>query len=113
MRLYKRGQKGTWWVDIPTESGRIRRSTGTTNRAQAQELAAKLATGAWRAAKLDEKPEVTWDEALISWLKTHQHLRSIEEIKAHLRWLTPHLRGHALASITTQQLQSVYRKSTR
>jgi integrase len=101
MRLYQRGERGTWWVDLGEVAGqRARRSTGTSDRAAAQEYAATLARDLWRARRLGETPTVTWDQAVVAWMEEHQHRRSIEEIKRVLRWLTGHLRGKALAEIT-------------
>jgi integrase len=101
MRLYQRGQRGTWWVDLGEIAGqRARRSTGTSDRAAAAEYAATLARDLWRARRLGEAPAVTWDQAVVAWLEEHQHRRSIEEIKRVLRWLSAHLRGRMLAEIT-------------
>jgi integrase len=106
MRLYQRGKRGTWWVDLGDVAGqRARRSTGTTDHAQAKEYAATLARDLWRARRLGETPRVTWDEAVVDWLAEHQHRRSIEEIKRVLRWLTQHLRGVALAEITDERIR--------
>ena len=101
MRLYQRGARGTWWVDLGKVAGeRSRRSTGTTDHAEAKEYAATLARDLWRTRRLGETPTVTWDEAVLAWLEDHQHRKSLEEIKRVLRWLTEHLRGVPLASIT-------------
>ena len=101
MRLYQRGKRGTWWVDLGDIAGqRARRSTGTTDLAAAKEYAATLARDLWRTRRLGETPRVTWDQAVVAWLEEHQHLRSIEDIKRILRWLTGELRGMPLNDIT-------------
>ena len=106
MHLYQRGKRGTWWVDLGEIAGqRARRSTGTTDRAAAQEYAATLAASLWRQRRLGESPQVTWDQAVVEWLADHQHRRSIEDIKRVLRWLTEHLRGVALADITDTRIR--------
>ena len=108
MRLYQRGSRGTWWVDLGDVAGqRARRSTGTTDYAQAKEYAATLARDLWRVRRLGEAPRVTWDQAVVAWLEEHQHRRSIEEIKRVLRWLSTHLRGVALADITDKTIRAV------
>ena len=110
MRLYQRGQRGTWWVDLGDIAGqRARRSTGTSDRAAAQEYAATLARDLWRARRLGETPRVTWDQAVLAWLEDHAHRKSIEEIKRVLRWLTAHLRGKPLAEITDGVIRQVAR----
>ena len=101
MRLYQRGKRGTWWVDLGDVAGqRARRSTGTADHTAAKEYAATLARDLWRTRRLGEAPRVSWDQAVVAWLEEHQHRKSIEEIKRTLRWLSAHLRGMALADIT-------------
>jgi integrase len=101
MRLYQRGERGTWWVDLGKIAGqRARRSTGTAEHQAAKEYAATLARDLWRARRLGETPSLTWDQAVLAWLDEHQHRKSIEEIKRVLRWLSSRLKGKPLASIT-------------
>ena len=108
MRLYQRGKRGTWWVDLGDIAGqRARRSTGTTDHEAAKEYAATLARDLWRVRRLGETPRVTWDQAVLAWLEEHQHRRSIEEIKRVLRWLSAHLRGKPLTEITDQVIRTV------
>lgn len=109
MRLYQRGKRGVWWVDLGEVAGqRARRSTGTTDRAAAQEYAATLASSLWRTRRLGEAPRVTWDDAVLAWLEDHADGRkSIEEIKRVLRWLTVHLRGVALTDITDLRIREI------
>jgi len=101
MRVYRRGKRGIWWVDFSTPGGgRVKRSAGTTDEAAAKEWAATAYRDQWRQQRLGEAPSRTWDEAVLSWLDEHQHLRSIEEAKRNLRWLSARLVGKPLASIT-------------
>jgi integrase len=101
MRLYQRGKRGTWWVDLGEVAGqRARRSTGTSDHSEAKEYAATLARDLWRARRLGEAPSVTWDQAVVAWLGEHEHRKSIEEIKRVLRWLSVYLQGKLLTEIT-------------
>ncbi|MBL8445822.1 MAG: tyrosine-type recombinase/integrase [Zoogloeaceae bacterium] len=98
MPLYKRGS--TWWIDVVSPSGeRIRRSTGTSSKALAQEHHDKLKAELWRIGKLGEEPQHTWNEAVVRWLKEQAHKATIEEDKAKLRWLDQHLGGKPLKAI--------------
>lgn len=106
MRVYQRN--GTWWADFGRINGKdTRRSLGTKNRTEANEAAAKIANDLWRQQKLGEAPRVTWDEATLEWLSEHQHLKSLEEVKRVLRWLTERLRGVPLVEINAQRIQAV------
>lgn len=107
MSLYKRG--GTWWIRFTTPSGeRVRCSARTSDKAEAQELHDSLRAEAWRVHKLGEKPRRTWDEAALKWLQESEK-RTIEEDKAKLRWLQPHLRLKYLDSIDREQIADLAR----
>lgn len=105
MRVYQRGARGIWWVDITVDGRRIKRSAGTQDEAAAKEWAATLARDLWRQRRLGDAPAVAWDAAVLSWLAEHQHLRSLEDVKRRLRWLTDHLQGKPLAEIDTNVIR--------
>ncbi len=89
MALYKR--KETWWISISHNGQRILRSTGTTNKVEAQQYHDKLKAELWRLTKLDNKAVYSWREAVLRWLRESSHKRSIEDDKYHLRWLDMYL----------------------
>lgn len=98
MPLYKR--KNIWWVDIAAPNGeRIRETTGTANKALAQEFHDKLKHELWRIAKLGDRPRRTWNEAVVRWLKEQSHKATLQTDKIHLRWLDVHLGGKYLDAI--------------
>lgn len=68
--LYKVGV--VYYVDLPSRRGRLRRSTGTSDKQQAQEFHEKLKSELWRQERLDEKPPITWGEASKKWLAVKQ-----------------------------------------
>ncbi len=77
---------------------RVQQSAGTRDRVRAQEdheLKAEL----WKVAKLGNKPDRVWEEAVVRWLNETAHKASHEKDRAHLRWLDPHLRGVSLRAI--------------
>ncbi len=75
MSLYKRGD--WWWVDISSDSGRVREPSGTTDRKEAQEYHAKREQEIWRRDKLGEAEPVTWGEAVARWIGVKE--RSLPE----------------------------------
>ncbi len=106
MPLYKRGN--TWWIRFTTPSGeRIRRSAGTADKTQAQELHDNLKAEAWRIRSLGEKPKYTWDEAGYKWLVETQHKATHEADKAKLRWLQQFLRGKLLCEIDRELISRI------
>ena len=99
MSLSKRG--GVWWIDFVTQNGqRVRRSSGTANRALAQEFHDQLKAESWRIEKLGERPRRTWNEAVVRWLKESRHKATLDTDKSHLRWLDPYLSGKYLDDIS-------------
>ena len=110
MRIYPRGARGILWADFTVDGERIKRSSGTTERAAAEEWAASLARDLWRTKRLGETPSVSWDRAVLEWLTTHDHLRSIEDVKYRLAWFTEYLEGKPLASITTNVIRDLAAK---
>ncbi len=108
MRVYKRGKGGTWWVDFTVEGmPRFNRSTGTTDESQAREWGAKAQGDQWRQRRLGDAPSVMWDQAVVSWLGEHQHLRSLEDVKRNLRWLSARLQGKPLSTITADVVRTL------
>jgi hypothetical protein len=99
MSLRKRG--GIWWVDVVVPNGeRIRRTAGTANKALAQEFHDRVKSELWRIAKLGEKPQRTWNEAVVRWLKEKSHKATIKGDVNLLRRLDPFLGGKDLEPIT-------------
>jgi integrase len=109
MSLNKRGS--TWWVSFTTPAGqRIRRSAGTSDRQQAQELLVKLKAESWRVEKLGEKPKYTWDDAGHKWLLETSHKRTHREDAKKLVWLQQFLRGRVLSEIGREDIAKIGEK---
>ena len=106
MSLCKRG--GVWWIDVRTPAGeRVRRTTGTANKALAQEAHDRFKSEQWRIARLGEKPRHTWNDAVVRWLKEQSHKATAGEDVSKLRWLHRHLDGKDLTHITRATLDRI------
>lgn len=109
MSLIKRGS--TWYIDFATPSGeRVRRSAGTSNKAQAQELHDKLKLESWRVDRLGDKPRYTWDEAGHKWLIESSHKKTYREDAKKLAWFQQYLRGRVLAEISRDEIAAIGEK---
>lgn len=87
---YRRKDSPIWWVSYTHANGkRVRRSTGTSNRKEADALEAKWKLQAFRVRQWDEEPSNSFDELLLGYLKnTQSEKRSAERdryIARHLR----------------------------
>jgi len=106
MSLYRRGT--TYWVSFRDSTGRrVRRSLGTSDKAQAQELSDKLRADLWRVNKLGEKPRRTWQEAIVRYVRETSHKASHSGDVLNLRWLDKHLRHYMLEDITRDVVDKV------
>ena len=107
MSLYKRTDSPRWWVKISHGGRTIQRSTGTEDKAQAQEYHDKLKVSLWEQQRLGVKPRRAWKEAVVRWLaetsEKATHLRDIEK----LRWLDPFLGTLMLDEITLDVIDGI------
>ncbi len=106
MSLIKRGN--TWWINIVAPNGeRVRRTTGTGSKTEAQEYHDKLKAELWRIARLGERPRRTWNDAVVRWLNEQGHKATLETDKIHFRWLDPHLNGRLLDEISRAHIDRI------
>jgi Phage integrase family len=106
--LFKRKDSKLWWARFTTPNGkRLRVSTGTENRKQAQEFADQLKAKTWNIQKLGEKPERGWQEVVLRWLDETSHKATQKDDIGHLRWLDPYLGSLMLHSITRDTLDDL------
>lgn len=102
MGLYQRG--GVWWVDLTSPDGtRIRRSSGIEDRALAQEYHDRLKVQYWQEHRLGVKPERSWKDAAVRWVKETCDKRSHDKDVARLRALDRFL-GHLLLKHVTRDV---------
>ncbi|WP_020395624.1 tyrosine-type recombinase/integrase [Thiolinea disciformis] len=98
MSLYKRGT--TWWVRFTAPNGeRVRESTGTDNKTQAQEYHDQLKAHYWKIQKLGEKPDYTWQQAVVRWLDEASHKATLSDDINTLKWLDKFLGKKCLNEI--------------
>jgi integrase len=111
MSLFKRKDSPYWWVKI-THNGRrpIQESTGTTDKAKAQEYHDKLKASLWDRERLGVKPRYSWKDAVIRYLaETIGKTTQITD-KTHLRWLDKYLSDLMLDEINRDMLERIMAK---
>ena len=87
MSLYKRKDSSVWWVKLHHSGKIIQRSTGTTDKAKAQEYHDRLKASLWEQERLGTKPRYSWQQAAVRWLEETSHKATHKEAKAKLYWL--------------------------
>ena len=99
MPIRKRGE--LWHVDIVAPDGsRIRHSTGSTDKAAAQEYHDKLKHDLWQQSRLGVKPEYLWEDAAVRYLKETSHKKSYEDDLRGVAFWTEYFRGMPISGIT-------------
>lgn len=99
MSLYKRSGSPYWWVKLSHNGRRVQQSSGTTDRAKAQEYHDKLKASLWDQERLGIKPVHSWKEAAVRWLRESTHKASRDLDVMHLQWLDKFLGGLSLTEI--------------
>ncbi|HPH07023.1 MAG TPA: site-specific integrase [Methylotenera sp.] len=107
MSLYKRKDSSVWWLKVTVNGQMIQRSTGTTDKTQAQEYHDRLKSDLWERSRLGVKPSRSWQEAVERFLLETQHKASQVSDIYHLKWLDAHLRNSQLNDINRAMLNKL------
>ena len=111
---YKRGDSPVWWVSFTDQRGkRVRRSTGTEDRAEADALEAKWKLEAYKARQWDEQPNHSFEELMSAYLKAtagDRRPRSEETVKMHVRRLRQTFAGQEMESLSAGDVGAYIRR---
>ncbi|MEM7708843.1 MAG: site-specific integrase [Pseudomonadota bacterium] len=108
MQIYRRGNSGNWQVSFTAPNGkRVRVSSGTADKRQAQEYADNLKAETWRIHKLGERPRRSWKEAVVRFIDETSHKRTHGDDKAKLRWLDRYFGQLLLDEISADVISQV------
>jgi integrase len=92
--VYRRQDSCYWWIATTLPNGkRIRQSSGTEIRKDAEALLAKIRLEAFREHHFGIKPQRSWQEAVVRYLAIKVNLRSFNDVQRICRKLDPYL-GH-------------------
>jgi integrase len=106
--VYKRPDSGHWWINATLPNGkRIRQSSGTADRADAEAYLAKLKLDAYRETHFGIKPERTWQEAVIRYLELKRTLKSFSDVQRICRHLDRYLGDASLRKINGDLIWSI------
>jgi len=105
MPLYRRPRSPYWWVRIGRKT---RKSTGTTNRRDAEEFERVLQQRLWRLEKLGDRSALSWNEATERWLVESSRKRARD--REALTWLLPRLTGRTVSEIADPDVYAELQK---
>lgn len=92
--VYRRPDSRFWWIATTLQNGkRIRQSSGTESREDADALLAKFRLDAFRELHFGIKPQRSWQDAVVRYLAIKANLRSYRDVQRICRLLDPYL-GH-------------------
>lgn len=108
MSIFKRKDSEKYWINITGPDGkRIRETTGTIDKKQAQEYHDRKKAELWRKDKFNEKPRKTWDEAVDKYLKYRSHCSSLQTILIDIEILNPFLTGRYIDEIDEELIEKI------
>lgn len=102
MPLYRRPNSPYWWVRIGRKT---RQSTGTADRAQAEEYEELLRQRLWRAKHLGDRGAIAWKEAAQRWLNSAARARKRD--RWLLKWLEPRLSMASVSDVDSEALEQL------
>jgi integrase len=102
--LFKRNE--IWYYKFTISGKTIYRSTGTADKAKAQEIADKAKAKTWDQIKGGEKKTYIWQEAVVRYLQEADK-KSIDDDKSMLRWIAQHLDNRYLHDIDKTVIESI------
>lgn len=88
MALYKRGD--TWWIDIYVDGKRVRETTGTTNRSEAEKILARRLRGRQELTVNDLLDDLELEYQLTEKLDPKRVVYRIRRLRERLRSYTNH-----------------------
>lgn len=104
---YRRKKSPYWFVDIIDASGkRIRKSTKTSDRKEAEALEAKWKLEAFRQKQWGEQPRYIFDQLMLKYLETRsKEKRSHDRDVWSAKKLYPHFTKHELVSLSVADIR--------
>lgn len=106
MPIYRRPKSPHWWIRLQIAGAKIRKSTGTADRREAEEFEQSERERLWRSSKLGDRSATPFNEAAARWL-IETKKRSKEKDRMILDWFCsqPELKTAPLSSIDIDSIQ--------
>jgi len=107
---YKRKDSPIWWASFADQSGkRVRQTTGTTDRKEAEALEAKWKVEAFRARQWGDIPNHVFDEMMAAYLngtERDRRARSNEAVIYHVKRLRKFFSGIEVETLTAANVSA-------
>lgn len=106
---YKRQGSPYWWASYIERGQRIRRSTETTEIAEAKALESQWRAQAHKEQHWDVKAPRLFEEVMLEYLRGSSHLRSLETLKMQTATLRRYFGGLQINQLTGQDVRGYIR----
>lgn len=106
--IYRRPDSRHWWINATLPNGkRIRQSSGTEDRTEAEAFLAKLKLDVYREIHFGIKPQRTWQEAVVRFLAVKATLRDVKGYRGLCRRLDHYLGDKTLNQINGDTIWNI------
>lgn len=103
MPIYKRPESPFWHVRIGRKT---RRSTGTTNRREAEEFEEQLRQRLWRQRKLGDRSAISFREVAARWLN-ETNKRTKDRDEEFIEWFEQHIGEEPISAIDRDAIEEL------
>jgi len=110
--LFKRKKSDNWYFKFTVKGKTVYRSTGTSDKAKAQEIADKIKAETYDVIKLGVRQRYLWQDAVIRWMNESEK-KSIETDKCHFKWLRAFLDDIYLDEIDTNLIEKIIQEKLK
>ncbi len=107
MSIFKRKNSQVWQIVFNFDGQRIRQSSGTRNKTEAEQQEAALKRQLWRNQNLGDKPKRQWKEAVIKYFKDKKHKKSIDSDVTGFKTLSPYFEHFSIHDLTRSNIDEI------
>lgn len=113
MAVSKRGKSTVYYTDFSINGIRVRESTGTNIKSEAQRFEEKRRAEIREQIVFGSKPKRAWLEAELRWFEEMKTKRSLKTDVSHFIWLSKHLRNFVLDDISKDVIETIAKEKEK
>lgn len=106
MSIYRRSGSDNWWISVSVAGRKTRRTTGTADRAKAEEFEQHERERLWRLRRLGDRGAVRFIDVAQRWLNETQK-RTRDKDEMILAWLCGEIGEEAVSSIDRDAIEEL------
>ena len=111
---YKRKGSPYWWVNLKGPQGqRIRQSTGTCDKQEAEAIEGRMKAELWQQQAWGKEPEYTFEDVIAEYLKFKKGGRSFAAVQISARILLEYFGGRTISSIKKPDVRQAMQNMQR